>query len=283
MSNKNFNKSDLLKQTEQLCKKYNIKPMRTRGQNFLISEDIYEKIIKTADLNKNDTVLEVGPGLGFLTERLAQKAKKVIAVELDDKLAQVLKIRLKKLDIKNVEIINKNILDINFLDYHLGEYKVVANLPYNITSIFLRKFLSSKIKPSSFVLMLQKEVVERIVASPPKMSLLAISVQFYAEPKIISLVPKNNFWPQPEIDSAIIKLSIINNSSSINENNFFRLVKIGFSARRKMLKNNLASGLKISQKQIEEKLKNAGFPSKIRAQELSVNDWVKLLKIDFNN
>ncbi len=328
---------NLLAQTKQLCQKYGIKPVRSRGQNFLISESVYDKIIQTADLNKNDVVLEVGPGLGFLTQRIAGKVKKVIAVELDDKLAQVLKIRLKKQGIKNVEIINKNILDINFLDYYCHEYKIVANLPYNITSIFLRKFLSAKIKPSLVVLMLQKEVAQRIVASPPKMSLLSVSVQFFASPKIIDIVKADDFWPQPKVDSAIIKLSDINDQP--NEKDFFRLVKIGFSARRKMLKNNFAAGLKISQTEAGEKLKaltrnnshicitsschlysknpskyldtfqnfsktrspektegeseinlcakcksyfvsepkKAGFDDKIRAQELSVDDWIQLL------
>ncbi len=324
---------NLSEQTKQLCKLYNITPARSRGQNFLINENIYDKIIKAAELTKDDVVLEVGPGLGFLTAKLAIGAngrspvQKVIAVELDKKLVEILKVRLAEQNIKNVEVVNEDILNykipnpkfpacaeasagrqipnkfkiqnsnnqntIHDTQYSIpnSKYKVVANLPYNITSIFLRKFFSAEIKPESMVLMLQKEVAKRITAKPLKMSLLAVSVQFYAKPEIVEIVPRNNFWPEPEVDSAIIK--IIPHSPPLNlplskgekqrgsvvvdkEKDFFRLVKIGFSAKRKMLKNNLAAGLRISQAEAENKLKMAGFNEKIRAQELSMEDWLKL-------
>jgi 16S rRNA (adenine1518-N6/adenine1519-N6)-dimethyltransferase len=306
---------DLLQKTLDTCKKYDIKPARSRGQNFLITEEVYEKIIEVADLKKDDVVLEVGPGLGFLTEKLAKKVKNVIAVELDDKLAGMLRIFLLNKDVGNVEIVNKNILDFNFQfpisnfqkisNFQIPKteenrklntkyiipntkYKIVANLPYNITSIFLRKFLTSENKPESMVLMLQKEVAERIAAKPGEMSVLAISVQFYAQPEIVSYVPKQDFWPQPEVDSAIIKINILKGSKSIvkelssfalGEDNFFKLVKIGFSAKRKMLRNNLANGFHISTEKTGEIIKKAGFSEKIRAQELGVGDWVKLLAV----
>ncbi len=279
---------DIYQQTLELCKQYNIKPARSKGQNFLIKEDIYDKIINAADLKKDDVVLEVGPGLGFLTSRLADKVKQVIAVELDDKLAEYLETGLKVKGIKNVEVINEDILTspLTPLLIRRGElkgrgYKVVANLPYNITSIFLRKFLSEENKPEMMVLMLQKEVAERIVAKPGKMSLLSMSVQYYAEPEIIDYVPANAFWPEPEVDSAIIKLKVRSGKSKVNidvdkEKDFFRLVKFGFSSKRKMLKNNLAGGYKIDQKLAENKIKISGFDPKIRAQELSIKDWIKL-------
>jgi len=273
---------NLIKETKDLCLKYNIKPVRSKGQNFLITGSIYDQIIKIAELNKNDTVLEVGPGLGFLTEKLAEKVRKVIAVELDDKIADVLKKRLKEGKVENVKIINKNVLDlISDIRYQISdiftEYKIVANLPYNITSIFLRKMLSAENKPKSMTLMLQKEVAERIAAKPPRMSLLAISVQFYAEVEIIDYVLKENFWPQPKVDSAIIKLKVKSEKLKVNEKEFFRLVKIGFSAKRKMLKNNLSAGFGITGLEVENKFKNAGFSKKIRAGELSVKDWIKLM------
>ncbi|MDD5032312.1 MAG: 16S rRNA (adenine(1518)-N(6)/adenine(1519)-N(6))-dimethyltransferase RsmA [Patescibacteria group bacterium] len=277
----------LLEKTKQLCQLYDIRPARSRGQNFLIKEEVYEKIIEAADLKADDTVLEVGPGLGFLTASLAKIVKKVVAVELDDKLAKVLKTGLVAQGIKNVEIVNEDILRIFNFQFSIfneiqnpkfksGGYKIVANLPYNITSIFLRKFLSDENKPEMMVLMLQKEVAERIAARPPKMSLLAISVQFYSEPEIIEIVPANCFWPKPEVDSAIIKLKIKNKKSKMNEADFFRMVKIGFSAKRKMLKNNLAAGYHLAAEETEEKVKRAGFNPKIRAQELSLEDWIKL-------
>ncbi|MDD5071420.1 MAG: 16S rRNA (adenine(1518)-N(6)/adenine(1519)-N(6))-dimethyltransferase RsmA [Patescibacteria group bacterium] len=274
----------LLETIKQLCRLYNIKPARSRGQNFLIKEEIYEKIIKAAELKKDDVVLEVGPGFGFLTAKLAEVVKRVVAVELDDRLAEILQTGLAAQGIKNVEVVNEDILQIPLTPFihrrsgaGKGEYKIVANLPYNITSIFLRKFLSAENKPGMMVLMLQKEVAERIVASPPKMSLLAVSVQFYAEPEIIDIAPANCFWPKPEVDSAIIKLKVIKSiKSKVNEKEFFRMVKIGFSAKRKMLKNNLAAGYHISQAEAEKKIKNTGFNPKTRAQELSVEDWIKL-------
>jgi len=293
---------DLLKKTQELCRLYEIKPARSKGQNFLIREEIYDQIIAAADLNTDDVVLEVGPGLGFLTSKLAKIVKKVIAVELDDRLAEVLRIGLLAQGIKNVEVVNQNILDFTcpnrfanrsgrglpILDStsprpspSKGEgevfYKIVANLPYNISSVFLRKFLSSEHKPESMVLMLQKEVAERICAGPGRMSLLAVSVQFYAEPEIVQLVDANCFWPEPAVDSAIIKLTINKQQLTINEKDFFRLVKIGFSARRKMLKNNLAAGYRIDQKSIAEKIKMAGLSENCRPQELSVDEWLKLL------
>jgi 16S rRNA (adenine1518-N6/adenine1519-N6)-dimethyltransferase len=286
---------ELLEETRKICKLYDINPARSKGQNFLVNEDVYDKIIESADLDKNDIVLEVGPGLGFLTERLANKVKNVLAVELDDKLAELLKTRLLTDKIKNVEIINQDIIEVlsgNFRGptskalevgplSRLDEYKIVANLPYNISSIFLRTVFGLKNKPKSLTLMLQKEVAERIVAKAGKMSLLAVSVQLYADAKIITNVPGDDFWPAPDVESAVIQLNLREENLGINEKDFFRLVKFGFSAKRKMLKNNLSVGYSIDQKEAEEKIVKAGFSAKIRAQELSVEDWKDLLK-EFN-
>ncbi|MEK7203090.1 MAG: 16S rRNA (adenine(1518)-N(6)/adenine(1519)-N(6))-dimethyltransferase RsmA [Patescibacteria group bacterium] len=301
---------NLLQQTKDLCNLYDIKPARSKGQNFLIKEEIYNDIIATAYLKTDDVVLEVGPGLGFLTAKLARQASRVIAVELDDKLAEILHIGLAAREIKNVDVVNEDILKIFnfFLPQNCGgtnskqisdlkfqipnkfqiqnsKFKIVANLPYNITSIFLRKILSAEIKPSLMVLMLQKEVAERIVAKPPDMSLLAVSVQFYAYPEIVKIVAADNFWPMPAVDSAIVKFKIkkekaILNATDelkINEKDFFRLIKIGFSSKRKMLKNNLMAGYKIKSDEVENKLKNIGLDVKIRAERLTVADWQKLL------
>lgn len=265
-----------MEQTNNLCRLYGIKPARSKGQNFLINESVYGKIIEAANIKKDDIVLEVGPGLGFLTSLLSQKAKKVIAVELDDKLANILKTGLDAQDVKNVEVVNENVLDF-IPPVKNGGYKIVANLPYNITSVFLRKFLSREDKPQEMILMLQKEVAERIVARAGDMSLLAVSIQFYAEAEIISLVPRRDFWPQPDVDSAIIKMKVKNEKLKVDEKSFFRLVKIGFSSKRKMLKNNLANGYHIKEDLAREALKKAGFSEKTRAQELSVQDWMSIL------
>jgi 16S rRNA (adenine1518-N6/adenine1519-N6)-dimethyltransferase len=306
---------DLFEKTQEICKLYDIWPARSKGQNFLIAENVYDEIIKAAGLSKEDTVLEVGPGLGFLTAKLAKAAGKVIAVELDDKLAAYLRDAITAGETENVEVFNENILDFNLEKDFLnktaslvlathpvraarpplprGDFKVVANLPYNITSVFLRKFLTSENKPESMVLMLQKEVAERICAKPGDMSLLALSVQFYAEPEIIAYVPKENFWPRPAVDSAIIRIRTKNKEQrtsadvgtqnlaflpAIEEKDFFRLAKFGFSAKRKMLKNNLAGGLHIAPAEAEKILVAAGLNPKARAEDLSIEDWGKIIK-----
>lgn len=274
---------DLLRQTLDLCKIYNIKPEKSKGQNFLVDEDVYESMILSSDLKKDDVVLEVGPGLGILTFKISEKVKKVLAVELDNKLAELLNTLIISKNKKNIKIFNNDVLKIKGENIEkLGKYKIVANLPYNITSIFLRKFLSIHNKPEKIVLLLQKEVVDRIIAKPPEMSLLAISVQFYAEVKKNIEVKKESFYPIPKIDSAIIEITPRKNnffSDYQEEKKFFRLLKIGFSAKRKMLKNNLSLGLKINQKEIENIIFSLGLDSKCRAEELSLNDWIKIFNV----
>jgi 16S rRNA (adenine1518-N6/adenine1519-N6)-dimethyltransferase len=270
---------DLLAQTRDICKLLEIKPARSKGQNFLINEKIYDEIVKAADIQATDTVLEIGPGLGFLTVRLARAAKRVVAVELDDKLANYLQMGIDSWGIDNVEVVNTDILKFNPGAYvpPIGPYKIVANLPYNITSLFLRRFLGSATPPVSLVLMLQQEVAQRIVATPPDMSILAVSVQYYAEAKIIRPVKAGNFWPEPEVDSAVIRLDIKPGIfDSARDKKFFQLVRIGFSAKRKMLKNNLAAGLRITPKVIENLLVQQGFDPKLRAEDLTLLDWQKL-------
>jgi len=273
---------NFLQQTLDLCKMYDIKPEKSKGQNFLINEDIYNSIISTADLKKDDVVLEVGPGLGIMTLKMAEKVKKVLAVELDDKLAELLKTSIISQNRKNIKIFNNDVLKIKGSNISkLGKYKIVANLPYNITSIFLRKFLSMENKPETLVLLLQKEVVDRIVSTPPDMSLLSISVQFYADVYKILEVGKENFYPAPKIDSAIIKIvpkkEKIFNDYQI-EKKFFRLLKIGFSAKRKMLKNNLSLGLKLEQKYLEDVFLSLNINPKCRAEDLSLTNWLEIFE-----
>jgi 16S rRNA (adenine1518-N6/adenine1519-N6)-dimethyltransferase len=270
---------DLAQKTIEICKIYEIKPSRTKGQNFLINEKIYDEIVSAAGVNSQDTILEVGPGLGFLTAKLAKVAKKVIAVELDDKLASFLQIGLDSQDVENVEIVNQDILKFN-PEVLEPNYKVVANLPYNITSIFLRTFLNHNNRPQSLVLMLQKEVAERLAAKPGDMSMLALSVQFFGDVEIIREVKAGNFWPEPKVDSAVVRLILKDeNHSSISrvqEKAFFRMAKIGFSAKRKMLKNNLAAGLQIENSEAEKIITSVGLDARTRAEDLSVEQWQKL-------
>jgi 16S rRNA (adenine1518-N6/adenine1519-N6)-dimethyltransferase len=268
---------DLLKKTKEICRLFEINPERSKGQNFLVSSQIYDDIVKAADIKDEDEILEVGPGLGFLTVRLAKQAKRVVAVELDDKLATYLRSGLAAAGQETVKIVNQDILKFNPSLEFDNKYKIVANLPYNISSIFLRSYLSGPKKPEKIVLMLQKEVAQRIVAKPGDMSLLALSVQHYAEAKILQYVTATNFWPEPEVESAVIEMVLKNNLlNPIQDKKFFRLAKAGFSAKRKMLKNNLAGGLQLSPNKISEAFLKANILEKARAEDLSLSEWYNL-------
>jgi 16S rRNA (adenine1518-N6/adenine1519-N6)-dimethyltransferase len=262
---------------KEILKKYKAFPIKRLGQNFLIDKNALRKIVEAASLSKDDVVLEVGPGIGNLTIELAKRAKKVIAVEKDKRMVEILKERLKEEKIENVEIVNEDIL--KFLPSFKPKtpYKVVANIPYYLTSRLIRNLLEMERKPKLIVLMVQKEVAQRICAKPPKMNLLAVSVQFYAKPEIISFVSKNCFWPRPKVDSAIIKISSIKKQKATkDEKLFFKVVKAGFSHPRKQLINNLSEGLRKNKKIVEEWLLSCGISPNKRAENLSVKDWKKI-------
>lgn len=271
---------------KDLLKKHEAKPLKNLGQNFLIDRQVAKKIIEAADLSPSDNVLEIGPGFGTLTSMLAPKIKKIIAIEKDPKMPEALRETLK--DFNNIEIIQADILKLDPKTYLLSPYKIVANLPYYITSPLIRKFLESvELSPTLITLMVQKEVAQRICAKPPNMSILAISVQFYAEAKIISYVSKKSFWPQPKVDSAIIKIKpqVKTNKKEINNDLFFKVVRAGFSQPRKQLINNLSKELKIDKiKTREWLLKNKIQPTQ-RAERLNVEDWIALSKnlLQFTN
>jgi 16S rRNA (adenine1518-N6/adenine1519-N6)-dimethyltransferase len=262
---------------KQLLSKYETRPSKRLGQNFLIDKNILDKIINAANIKSDDIVLEVGPGIGTLTQELAKKSTRVIAVEKDKTMIEILKETLK--DFKNVEVIHADILKI-FNKF--SNYKVVANIPYYLTSPLIRKFLESENQPSTMILMLQKEVAQRICSKPPRMSLLAVSVQFYTNAKIISYVSKNCFWPAPKVDSAIIKITPVK-KRDVSADLFFKIVKAGFVQPRKQLVNNLTTlkslnGVKLTKEQISEwLLKNKINPNQ-RAETLDISDWINLIK-----
>ena len=268
------------KTIKELFSRYGTRPSKGLGQNFLIDKNILKKIISTAEIKTDDTILEVGPGIGTLTAELAQKAKKVISIEKDKTMVEILKETLK--DYKNIEVINADILKINPKTYTLNPYKIVANIPYYLTSPLIRKFLEEKNPPQEIILMMQKEVAQRICAKPPSMSLLAVSVQFYAEPKIISYVSKNCFWPAPKVDSAIIKIipyrSPASGRSPASVQNFFSIVKAGFSQPRKQLAGNLSKLLKLDKKIVESWLLENNIKPIQRAETLSIENWKNLTK-----
>ena len=255
---------------KDLLSKYGAKPSKGLGQNFLIDKNILDKIIDSANLNSADFVLEVGPGLGTLTQELAKRAGQVVAVEKDENMIEILKETLP--EYKNVEVLNEDILKYN---PQQTDYKLIANIPYYLTSPLIRKFLESKNPPKEIILMIQKEVAERICAKAGDMSLLAVSVQFYAEAKIISSVSKNCFWPAPKIDSAIIKI-IPFAKPDINPEDFFKVVKAGFSHPRKQLLGNLSGELNLTKEKTTQWLSKNNIDTKQRAETLSIQDWKNL-------
>lgn len=270
--------SYLKKNAQNLLKKYKTRPSKRFGQNFLVDKKTLNRIVRTAGLKKKDIVLEIGPGIGILTQELARKAKKVIAIEKDYKLCEILKEKLN--DLKNIKIIHGDILKIKNSKLEMRDYKIVANLPYYIVSPVIRRFLEIKNPPKEMILMVQKEVGQRICAKPPKMNLLAVSVQFYAKAKILFFVPKTSFWPQPKVDGAVIKIVTRDKKQeiSINRDLFFKIVKAGFSQPRKQIANNLSKMLKLKKEDIKEWLLENGVKPSRRAEALNTKDWINLTK-----
>lgn len=251
------------------------------GQNFLINPRVLDKIVAAAEITKENVVLEVGPGTGNLTKKLAEKAGKVIAVEKDRRLIETLKEKFRD---TNVEVIESDILTLDIwtlfknskLEIRNSNYKVVANIPYYITSHFLKTIFEKWPRPKLIVLTIQKEVAQRIVAKPPKMNLLALSVQFFTEPKIVGYISKENFRPRPKVDSAIIKLTPKEKLPTADYEKFFKIVRTGFSQRRKLLISNLEKidPDKNKPAAIFKKLK---INPKSRAENLGLDDWIKLI------
>jgi len=267
-------------------KKYKIRPNKRMGQNFLISKTVLKKIIKAGNLKSSDIVLEIGPGLGILTKELSKRVKRVIAIEKDKKLADILKKELDNNGIKNVKIIQGDILKIG--NWKLIEnwklkienFKVVANLPYYITAPVIRMFLESERPPKLMVLMVQKEVGKRICAKPPKMSKLAVFSQFYGRPKIIGIVSKKCFWPQPKVDSLILQIRPLLNPDrkliAADRKLFSKIVRAGFSQPRKQLINNLSKSLEISREKVGKWFEKNKIQPTQRAESLTLQNWLDL-------
>jgi 16S rRNA (adenine1518-N6/adenine1519-N6)-dimethyltransferase len=268
----------LTSSVSQLLKQFDIKPHKGLGQNFLISDGILDRIIDAAELEERDVVVEVGAGLGTLTRRLADRAGRVIALELDERLIPLLRQVLAPYG--HVKIIQGDVLAFRPEDLVSPPYKVVANLPYYITSAILRHFLEASVKPSRLVVTVQKEVAERIVSGPGEMSLLAVSVQLYGRPRVVAKAPAGAFYPSPGVNSAVVCIDIHSSPQLTMEQEagFFDVVRAGFAQRRKQLRNSLSQGLKLPVEEVVRVLHGAGLDEKQRPQELSVEQWVRLYR-----
>lgn len=250
-------------------------PKKSLGQHWLKDRDVLSRIADEATITPEDTVLEIGPGLGTLTSELLRRAQKVVAVELDGELAQKLPGQFPG---KNLEVINQDILQFDLRGLP-EKYVVVANVPYYITSKIIRLLTTSINPPKTIVLLIQKEVAERMVATAGDMSILAVSSQVYAVVRLGDVVPAALFTPPPKVDSQVVVLTLRDTPlvKPEDEKEFFRVVKAGFSAKRKKLRSSLSSGLQRSKPQIENVLAAVGISADARAEDLSIEDWARIV------
>lgn len=270
---------------KQLLSSHGFTFSKSLGQNFLIDGNIVRKIVASANISSEDYVLEIGPGMGTLTEELALHAKKVVSVELDKSLLPILDETIGKYD--NVEIVSGDILDIDvdkLIKEKLngGPVKVVANLPYYVTTPIIGKLIESQANIDSIIVMVQKEVAERMAAGPGSKTYgsLSVFVNFYTNPEIVVKVPKTVFMPQPKIDSAVIKLQIKSELPDIDSSQFFNVVKAAFSKRRKTIFNALSTyGFDLDRESFKEYLIKADIKLEERAENLSVEDFIKISAI----
>ncbi|HRN90463.1 MAG TPA: 16S rRNA (adenine(1518)-N(6)/adenine(1519)-N(6))-dimethyltransferase RsmA [Candidatus Saccharibacteria bacterium] len=252
-------------------------PKKSLGQHWLHDRDVLAHIADCAEIDKNDTVLEIGPGLGTLTSELLRRAGKVIAVEFDPELAHKLPSQFPG---KNLDVVTSDILSYNLSDLPIG-YKVVANVPYYITSKIVQMLMTATNKPSIAVLLVQKEVAERLAAGPGNMSILAISAQVFADVTMGDIVKAELFTPPPKVDSQVVILKTRQSPflTDVSEADFFRVVKAGFSSKRKKLRSSLAGGLNLSKTEVEQLLTKAQINPDSRAETLDLASWVRLTRI----
>jgi 16S rRNA (adenine1518-N6/adenine1519-N6)-dimethyltransferase len=262
-----------------LLRAHGLHPRKRLGQNFLADPMVLGRIVAAADLAPGDVVVEVGAGTGTLTRLLAEQAGRVVALELDDGLVRILREELAHL--ANVEIRHCDVLSFSTAEFPHQGFKLVGNLPYYITSAVLRHFLEKVPRPQLVVVTVQREVADRIVARPGQMSLLAVSVQFYGQPRIVARVPAGAFYPAPKVDSAVVRIDLGEGTAAllkegIDETKFFRVVRAGFSQKRKTLRNSLSAGLGLSTASVGALLEEAGVDPRRRAETLSLGEWAEV-------
>ena len=285
---------NLIQETHFIMNKYNITANKNFGQNFLIDENVVENIVMSSEVNKNDLVIEIGPGLGTLTSLLLEKAGKVICVELDKKMLEILNDRFSLYN--NFELLHEDVLkvdlnsliDLNLKKSNLIKCKVVANLPYYITTPIIMKLLEEKLHLASITVMVQKEVALRLTDVPGGKDCGAITytIHYYSNPKMILNVSKSSFIPAPKVDSAVIKLDILenNNFNITNEKLFFQIIKYAFMQKRKTLLNSLTNSKIASKETLEKMLLSLNLNPSIRAERLSIEDFVNISNyLDTNN
>lgn len=272
------------KETMFILKKYNILANKSLGQNFLINDEVIEKIVDAANIFKEDLVIEIGPGLGTLTERLLERAKKVIAIELDKRMLKILDDRFSLYN--NFEIMNEDVLKVDLKEIikkekeYVKNVKIVANLPYYITTPIIMKLLEDNLEIESITVMVQKEVAKRLTAVPgDKLSgAITYAVNYYCEPEEVIIVPNSSFIPEPEVESEVIKLNLRKKHpiELTDEDLFFKIIKASFMQRRKTLVNGISNSGLMSKEEIKKLLEKVGLDEKVRGEELTLEDFAKL-------
>ncbi|HEY5004200.1 MAG TPA: 16S rRNA (adenine(1518)-N(6)/adenine(1519)-N(6))-dimethyltransferase RsmA [Ktedonobacteraceae bacterium] len=277
-----YNEVDLtsVQELRNLLATHRMRPLKSFGQNFLVDRSVLENIVEAAAIEPDDELLEVGSGTGVLTRELAKQARRVVAVELERDMLSLLKSTTAAYP--NVELVARNLL---FLDpveiFAQAPYKLVANLPYYITAPTFRHFLESANPPRLIVVMVQAEVAQRIIAEPGSLSVLALSVQLYGQPRIIARVPARAFYPAPKVDSAILRVDVNPQAPLLpaERAKFFRLVHAGFSEKRKQLHNSLTHGLHVKNEVVRSWLATAAIDISRRAETLSIEEWLRLARV----
>lgn len=261
--------------------KIGIHARKKLGQHFLVDESILKLIVSAADLSPADFVIEVGPGFGMLTSELVNKAGTVTAIEIDTRLYIQLKKKFRS--VSNITIINQDMLKVNLLDLlsDRHSYKVIANIPYYITSPILQYFMQAIIRPSLMVIMVQKEVGQAIVSGPGNMNMLSVSMQIFSNPEIIAYVSAKCFYPPPKVDSTIIRFNMLQEPAVkvTDVNSFLAFVKCGFHSPRKQLRNSLSQGLGIKPAELNPVLEKANLNPQCRPETLALNEWQRLYEI----
>jgi 16S rRNA (adenine1518-N6/adenine1519-N6)-dimethyltransferase len=260
-----------------LLSSFGIKPKKQLGQNFIVQKSALEQVLAAASLGENEQILEIGAGLGALTLELARRNHHIVAVEYDQRLIPILHSVLAGYE--SVNVVHGDILHLDLKELLFrSEYQVVANIPYQITSAVIRKLMETPYPARSVILTIQREVAERIIAKPGNLSLLALSVQLFGQPKIHSHIPARAFYPQPKVESSVLRIDMDLQPKIPAEdlNIFFRIAKAGFSQKRKQLRNALAGGMRISTQKVEEIMVRADLSPTRRAQELDLGEWQRL-------
>ncbi len=265
-------------------------PKKSLGQNFLNSNRVINRIVDASEITPEDTVLEIGPGLGAITEKLIPRARKVIAIEKDTELVTLLNEKFENdLHNKKLILVQDNVLNFNTADmlkYSTNGYIITANIPYNITGLIIRKFLENQHQPKKMILLIQKEVAERILARDKKESLLSLSVKVYGVPKLITHVARGNFNPPPKVDSAVIKIDSINKKHFPDENFeklFFQIIHAGFAHKRKVLVKNLVDADIASREKLLSIFTERNLSHTIRAEDVTLDDWIFITNIVYTN